>query len=210
MAALRGMPMLYAALSDLLVAPRSPAVRDDVRVAVSKSPPVPLDLHADELAREMVEIVVSWEERVRDVARLVPLDTAASRARRQGVALSQAVRVLAPRIDALLALPAATMARGGELLDLDGAAAGLEILDMRRRASRALPESRGDSRPISIPCGGCGWRTLMELLDALGYLDGARCRNCGHEYDAEGLATRRADALAQAQRRAGAQRGAHA
>lgn len=196
------MPALYVAVDELLVTPRSTGRRDDVRVAVSKAPPVPLDLAADEILREMAEVLVSWEERVRDVARLSPLDTATSRARRAGFAVEQAARVLAPRVDALLALPAGPMMRGGELVDLDGTAAGLEILDLRWRASRALPQTGGEARPIAVPCGECGWRSLVERLDVLGYLDGARCRQCGHEYTPEGLAELRAKALAKAKRAA--------
>lgn len=203
--AIQGMPLLYAAMADLLVADRSGGIAyDAVRVTTSKSRPVPINLDADASQREMAEILVSWEERVRDVARMPPLDTAASRGQRLGVQIAQAVSVLAPRLDALLVLDVAPMMRGGELVDLDGAAAGLEILDVRRRAVARLPESEGDDRPLSVPCGTCSWRGLVEVIDWLGYLAGARCRQCGTRYDVEGLAELRAAALRRAQRRAAA------
>ncbi|NRQ36010.1 hypothetical protein HII36_29875 [Nonomuraea sp. NN258] len=203
--AIQGMPLLYAAMADLLVADRSGGFAyDAVRVTTSQGRPVPINLDADASQREMAEILVSWEERVRDVARMPALDTAASRGQRLGVLIAQAVTVLAPRLDALLALQAAPMVRGGELVDLDGAGAGLEILDVRRRAVARLPESGGDDRPLSVPCGGCGWRGLIEVLDFLGHLAGARCRQCGHRYDVEGLAELRAATLRRAARRAAA------
>lgn len=202
-AALRGMPALYVAVAHQLGTPRTGGAPDDVRVTTTKTPPIPINLDADEVLRDMTATLVSWEERVRDVARLAQLDTATSRARRDGFAITQAVRVLAPRVDALLALPAAPMIRRGTIHDLDGADAGLEILDLRWRGARGLPEA--DERagePIRVPCGKCGWRSLVELLDVLGFLDGARCRNCGHGYDAAGLAERRGEVLAKARAKA--------
>ncbi|MFF4989649.1 hypothetical protein ACFY19_20820 [Streptosporangium saharense] len=202
--ALTGMPALYVRVAELLGTRTSSGTPDDIRVAMSKAPPVPINLAADETARAIVEALVSWEERIRDVARLAPLDTAASRARRDGVAVVQAARTLAPRVDALVVLPAAPMMRGGDLLDLDGIDAGLEVLHLRRRACQLLPEADAPARPIpGVACGACGWRSLSEHLDELGYLDGARCRNCGTRTDAAGLAALRAAAVARAKARAG-------
>jgi hypothetical protein len=193
------MPAIYARLGQLLIQPRySPAV--DVRVTTSPTPPVPINLRADEVMRDIEAILVSWEERVRDVARLTPLDTATSRHRRGGYAVQQAADVLAPRVDALIALDAAPMLRGDQVLELSGVDAGLEILDLHWRARAGLPETAPGARPLPVPCGACGWRALREMVDVLGYLDGARCRRCGAVYDAEGLAALRRAALETARR----------
>jgi len=200
--ALRAMPALYARLGQVLIQPRySPPL--GVRVATSPAPPALIDLRADEVMRDMEAVLVSWEERVRDVAHLTPLDTATSRHRRGGYAVQQATDVLAPRVDALIALDAAPMLRGDQVLELSGVDAGLEILDLHWRGRAGLPETASGARPLPVPCGACGWRMLAEITDVLGYLDGARCRRCGAVYDAEGLAALRRAALETA--RGGAQ-----
>ncbi|MGW4663199.1 hypothetical protein [Streptosporangium sandarakinum] len=155
-------------------------------VSVSKSAPVPLSLGADELLRLILATLVSWEERVRTVARLVPLDTETSRQRRDGAILTQAWTILAAHLDALLALESEPMMRDGELVYLDGGDAGLDILYLAWRCRALLTETAKAARHLhGVPCGSCGFCELREVLDDNGQQDGARCRQCGAQYDAE-------------------------
>lgn len=157
-------------------------------VAVSKTAPVPLDLRADELLRLILAALVSWEERVRTVARLAELDTETSRRRRDGAILTQAYTTLAAHLDALLALPEEPMDRAGELVDLSGADAGLELLDLAWKCRAFLTDTRQPARHLPTPCGACGFCELREVLDDDGQHDGAKCRQCGTEYDAQAYA----------------------
>jgi hypothetical protein len=152
-------------------------------VAVSKSAPVPISLAADELLRLILATLVSWEERVRDVARLVPLDTHTSRHRRDGAVLTQAWTILAAHLDALLSLPAEMMARGDTLEELSGADAGLELLYLAHRCRRLLTDNRQPPRHCSGVYCDCGFAELYETLDDHGQPDGAKCRACRAEYD---------------------------
>ncbi|WP_433237771.1 hypothetical protein ACQPYK_29565 [Streptosporangium sp. CA-135522] len=100
--ALDDLPTLFVRVHMELGAAR--AVVGGPVVSISKSAPVPLSLAVDELIRLILSTLVSWEERVRTVARLSELDTGTSRRRRDGAVLTQAFTVLAAHLDVLLAL----------------------------------------------------------------------------------------------------------
>ncbi|SDI40613.1 hypothetical protein SAMN05421505_14913 [Sinosporangium album] len=175
-----------------------PALASGPRISISKTPPALISLGADELLRLMLDTLVSWEERVRTVARLTPLDTGAARLRRDGVALVQATETLASHLDALLALPNEPMTRNGDLVDLSGADAGLEILDLARRCRVLLGDTLPSARHLhGVMCGFCGWPELYEVLID-GVHAGATCQGCGNDYDAAGYR----DLLSQQARRA--------
>lgn len=152
-------------------------------VAVSKTAPVPLSLAADELLRLVLATLVSWEERVRTVARLSPLDTQLSRHRRDGVILSQAWTILAAHLDALLSLPPEPMARGDAFEELSGADAGLELLDLAWRCRAFLTDTKPAPRHLAGVYCDCGFPELYEQLDDDGQPAGAKCRQCRAEYD---------------------------
>lgn len=151
-------------------------------VAMSKTAPVPLSLPADELLRLVLDTLVSWEERIRTVARLTPLDTATSRRRRDGAVLTQAWTILAAHLDALLALPPEPMPRGDTIEDLSGADAGLELLQLAYRCRAFLTDTKQAPRHLSGVYCDCGFAELYEVLDDDGQPDGARCRVCREEY----------------------------
>ena len=190
------------------------------RVSTSRTPPVPINLDVDELLRDLAQVLVSWHERVADVARLSAPDGT----------VRAACAVLAPRVDVLLALPAEPMTRPVWLRDaaalpagtlglvhatagyadtiqqLSGADAGLEVLNLHFRCRRLLGETRAPARHLPAPCAmPCGYKQLFEVLDGDGQWDGARCRQCGTQYTLEeyrDLAAEAGDTL----RRAGARR----
>ncbi|MFF4417068.1 hypothetical protein ACFYY8_31495 [Streptosporangium sp. NPDC001559] len=174
-------------------------------VSSSKTAPVPLSLNADELLRMALMLLVSWEERVRAVAHMRPLDSQTSRLRRDEVALDQACRVLADRVDVLLSLPpepmmrivsipeAATMPAGtlgwvhhvagyAEVMRLlDGTDAGAELLYLHWRCRAMLTDVSTSGKHLPVPCR-CGFTELYEILDWNDQPDGAKCRECGREY----------------------------
>jgi hypothetical protein len=118
---------------------------DGMHVHMPFGPRVPIRLDIDAQMRLMVETLCSWEERVRDVGRLTPLDTSLSRWRRDGKAITQSARILGAHLDVLLALGTGPMARlrDGVMAteELGGADAGLEILHLKYRARSILGET---------------------------------------------------------------------
>lgn len=196
-------------------------------VSGTQSPPVPLSLNVDAFLREMVAVLVSWEERVRVVAGLTVLDTGLARRRRDGRAVAQACRILAAHLDALLALrpepmmrvldlkSAATLPAGtigvvrpvagyAEVMrDMSGEDAGLELLWLRARCRGALGLTGDRPKHLPVPCKACGFTELYEVLSWDGVPEGARCRQCGDEYTDNEYTIRRGEAYAVAQVRAG-------
>lgn len=180
------------------------------KVTLPKTPPVPLSLAADELLRDIVAVAVSWWERVATVARLHVPDTAASRNLVSYDVVKNACSVLAAHLDALLALDEQPMMRAVPLreaahlppgttglvhrtagyadvvLHLDGARAGLEILQLHHRCRRHVGETNAPARHLPTPClHPCGYKQLFETLNGEGQFDGARCRQCGTTYTAQ-------------------------
>jgi hypothetical protein len=175
-------PEWYVALRVELGSKRQQA---DDRVSGSRTPPVPLRLDFDATIRDMLLILCSWEERVRDAARLTPLETEASRRRRDEVALPAAVKVLTDHFDTLLGLPPAPMARVWSLraaeeapdgaivnwhrdagyaemcIDVDGTGAGLELVSLQYRARSALRATNPPpERLLGVPCKRCDHLSL--------------------------------------------------
>jgi hypothetical protein len=181
--ALNDLPMLFVRVHQRL--DKSFAVSGGPVVTVSKSAPVPLSLAADELKRLILATLVSWEERVRTVARLSPLDTETSRLRRDGAVFTQSWTILSAHLDALLALEAEPMMRGNELVELSGADAGLDILYLTNRCHHFLTDTEQRARHLSGVYCDCGYPELYEVLDVNGQQAGARCRQCGDQYNRE-------------------------
>ncbi|MFC4006608.1 hypothetical protein ACFOY2_05205 [Nonomuraea purpurea] len=186
-AALNALPELFVRVHQRLDKTFSATAGGPI-VSMSKTAPVPLSLGADELLRLVLATLVSWEERVRTVARLKPLDTSTSRRRRDGQVLTQAYTILSYHLDALLALDAEPMLRDGELAELSGADAGLDILYLVHRCRMFLTDTKQPARHLSGVYCDCGYPELYEVLDDDGQPAGARCRQCREEYDRDGYA----------------------
>jgi hypothetical protein len=180
----------------------------DDRVSGSRTPPVPVRLDYDELIRDMLLILCSWEEALRAAAQLTPLDTVMSRRRRDEIALPAAVTLLAAHFDRLLVLPSAPMRRirsmrsaaelpegtlglvhpvGGYaevILELDGAQAGLEILGLHYRARSALRQTNPPPEKLDgIPCKKCDMLSLERAAPPRspeGTEYWSECGQCGH------------------------------
>lgn len=157
----------------------------DDRVSGSRTPPVPVRLDFDELIRDMLLILCSWDERIADAQRLTRPYTRMSLRRRDEVALPDAVRVLTVHFDTLLSLTPAPMRRirslrsaadlppgtpglvhpvGGYaeiIVDLGGADAGLELVSLHHRARSALRQtSPPPERLDGVPCRRCDLLSL--------------------------------------------------
>lgn len=150
---------------------------------------MPYSTETDALLRSIEESLVSWEERVRVVNRLAAIDTALSRRRRPGVAVSQAARVLGAHLDALLALLAGPMVRvradAAVIEELDGADAGLELLELRYRARKILGETRPQRETLDgVPCRTCD-ELALERADLVPGRESeapySRCGACGDQ-----------------------------
>lgn len=172
------------------------------RVDVSRSAPLPLRADIDALLREHVDILASWDERVRLAAGLVLPDTQAQRRRPDhGRMVAEFCATLQAHLDALLALPPDAMARCYPLHDLEripegahgrthlpagyaevtvelsGADAGEEILGLRYNARSVLGETRMTER-LDVPCPDPSCDLLM-LVRVQGSEYAAECRACG-------------------------------
>lgn len=171
------------------------------RVTMSRSAPVPPNLSADALLREILAVLSSWDERLRMDAGLTLPDTQLSRHRRDPVVLTASVRLLTVHLDRLLALPADAMSRSFSLydlakipegaygrsnriagyaevtVDLSGADAGEEILRLSHRARSFLGETRMRER-LDVPCPDPACDLLMlERVQGSDYA--AECGACG-------------------------------
>ncbi|MEV7971270.1 hypothetical protein AB0O34_35545 [Sphaerisporangium sp. NPDC088356] len=166
------------------------------KVTVSKSAALPLSLGADEWLREVVYVLTSWEERVAHAAQLATRDTKETRRRPGRVVVPTAARMLAGHVNVLLALPAEPMMRAVSLkaaaalppgtrglvhegagyadviLDLSGADAGLDVLQLHHRGRRLLGETPPAVRRLHGVSCACGFAELRELLDEHGAFDG--------------------------------------
>jgi len=172
------------------------------RVTMSRTAPLPLRADIDALLREHLDILASWDERVRFAAGLVLPDTQEQRRRPDhGRMVDGFCRTLAVNLDHLLALPADPMARSYPLhdlsripegaygrtnraggyadvtVDLSGADAGDEILALRYRSRSVLGETRMTER-LDVPCPDPACDMLM-LVRQQGSEYAAECRACG-------------------------------
>lgn len=197
--ALRDLPALYVRLRGE-IGTKGQAVGP--KVSSSKSAPIPINLAVDELLTELWTVLTSWHERVATVAHLTA--TAPD--------FLVCCAILAAHVDVLLALPEEPMGRSLTLHDaaklpprtvglvhrsaeyadvilhLDGARAGLEVLNLHYRARRLLGETKPPARHLNGVYCDCGFAELYEVLDDDGQPAGAKCRECGNEYDRDGYA----------------------
>lgn len=171
------------------------------------TPSPPINVGIDAFQRYIVEVLESWEERVRLAARLSDVEGH----RRAHIAVKTASAILTAHVDVLLSLPAETMARSkdlaqiGELAegvtgvvhpyagwvslndDLDGVAAGEEILRLHYRclARLGLTPRHHD---LLTACWDCELPMLRRWDGTAGLADHVVCRKCRSEYLGDRLA----------------------
>ena len=197
-AALDDLPARYTDLGDRI---GDKGHADGPRVSGGgRTAPIPINLAVDALTRQVEEIVLSWDERVRVVARLTDL-TAPTRA----AAVTAACRMLAAHVDALLALPGDDMTRTMDLsraehlpndaigwvhpaggwveyyTTLSGADAGVEILNLHHRAMKLLGHAP-QHHDLITACWQCGERALRRHDGTAGLADHVECLRCREQY----------------------------
>jgi hypothetical protein len=159
-------------------------------------PRLPFDASYDELTRRISETLLSWDERVRTVARLSVLDTQQSRRRGQLDAVTAASRLIGAHLTVLLALAPEPMMRSIPhasspdditLLELGGRDAGDEILDLHRRALLLLGEIVRQREVIEgVPCKRCEEYALERAeppSDPKREAMWSHCGSCQHQMD---------------------------
>lgn len=189
-------------------------------VSGSREAPIPLRVDVDATIRDMLLVLLSWEERVAAVARLTRPATWLSRRRRDEIALPQAVTTLQSWLELLLCLPAEPMTRilpirgraalpagvagmvhphGGYIeatIDLAGAHAGLEVLHLVYKTRQVLGETTPPPvRLDGIPCRGCE-ALAMQVCPDPHYR--SECTECGQLLTADEYADHIRDYTAKA------------
>lgn len=188
-----GLPAAYRRLEQDI---GDPARRGEM-IRVPFGPKMVLSEYYDTLMRRIVEVLCSYEERVRTIGRLVPLDTKGSalRANRHGARVTaDAARTLAheQNLSALLALPAGPMFRhipSPELKAATGIRAAGPVLELWQEAI-VYGNGYGTATILVALSGASAGIEILDLqrrcLSALGEVatrpevfDGVPCRVCG-------------------------------
>ena len=181
-------------------------------ITMSRTAPVPVNLAADALMREVLSVLTSWDEAVRMDAGLTLVDTELSRRRRDGFVVTAVDKTLRAHFGRLLDLTADAMSRSysidGDLgkipegchgrtnliggyaevtVELSGVDAAEEILRLERRCRAFLGETRMRER-LDVPCPDPSCESFsLERVQGSNY--GAECNQCGRLLLASELAT---------------------
>lgn len=182
---------------------------EGVQVHVPFGPTVPLNAAIDAQMRAMTETLFSWEERIRDVARLSDLDGHENEPQDDLMDLERSVAIIYPdRVSMLLSLAPQEMVRfmpawalteddgGATVLDgnagilkvavaLDGRRAGAEIMHLHYMARRLLLETNPPMPLLpDFRCRVCE-RKLLRKAPPPWHEDGewywSKCDGCGDE-----------------------------
>ncbi|WP_160051237.1 hypothetical protein [Nocardiopsis sp. FR26] len=170
---IRDLPVVYRELREVY-GDQPQGAADDVRVHTSKvDPSIPVREDLDALLTEIETTVFAYEDRVRQVLGMGPAPRVswAHRAAR----VEQACTLLAGRVVVLTDLPMEWMAIDGSHDERGGLDAGLDLLDVHRRADRA-----GGKQParyvVPVVCPACH---LPAGVTREAGKDGATCM-CGY------------------------------
>lgn len=175
-----------------------------------KNPPIPLRVDVDALMRDVIDVISSWDERVRIVMKLSePIRT---RRRQNGFAMATTCEFLAKHVDALLSLESAWMWRNVDdtrvkdlpkdaitvthddaswlsyETEMAGADAALELFSLFSRCRSKLGHTPRH-QDLLTPCWQCEQRMLRRWDGSAGLEDHVECRSCGVRYLGEDLAT---------------------
>lgn len=165
-----------------------------------RTPPVPINLGVDALLRQVEEIILSWDEHVRIIARLADLA-----APTRGHAVTTACQMLTEHVDTLVGVEGVDMARTMDLArheylpddatgwvhpdagwieynaTLNGGEAGREVLNLHHRSLKVLGRTPLHHDLIT-PCWVCGERALRRHDGTAGLADHVECLRCREQY----------------------------
>lgn len=175
-----------------------------------KTAPIPIRADVDALMRNVIDIISSWNERVRTVMNLSePINT---RRRQNGFAMASTCGFLATHVDTLLSLESAWTWRNMDVAhtkdlpkdaivvahddagwlsyetELSGADAALELFALFSRCRSKLGHTP-KHQDLLTPCWQCDQRTLRRWDGAAGLEDHVECRSCETRYLGEDLAS---------------------
>ena len=180
----------------------------EIMIKIPFGPSLPLSAAIDAQMRAMTETLCSWEERLRDVARLSDLGAAGNRPQDSAADLDRSLRIISPRLNVLLSLMPQEMPRSMpawavreededcEILAsngytvtiaprLGGEQAGQEILHLHYMARRLLLETN-PPQPLlpDFRCRVCEQKLLRKAAPPW-HEDGewfwSKCDGCGDE-----------------------------
>lgn len=164
------------------------------------APGQPLNLATEAFQRQIVEVVLSWDERVRTPVRLADLTAPTPAA-----ALEEACRTLAAHIDVLLSLEPDGMSRSMDIArhehlpddavawvhpaagwihyytNLGGREAGIEVLNLHHRTLARLGLTP-QHQDLITRCWACGERGLRRHDGTAGLADHVECLRCREQY----------------------------
>lgn len=179
--AVKGLPADYASLEQRI--PRGSSSRGDGMPHTRQvDAALPINEDAFDLQRELWWLVTAWEEVTREAAAL-PMIGDWSKRRRDGVAVTEAVRILAPRLDVLCRIEAAEMwgyPGFAGFTVVPGWQGVLDLAALHHRAQGALGLSGGDGELIvGVACPRCEIRSKLRRT-----VDGVHCGGCSARLEA--------------------------
>lgn len=137
---------------------------------------LPIDEDVLDLQREIWWLCTAWEEVAREAAGL-PMVADWSKRRRDGLAVMEAARVLAPRLDVLAQVDAAELwgyPGSTGAVSVPGWQGVLDLGGLHRRARGALGLNRDEGELIvGVACPRCELRSKLVRTE-----DGVSCRAC--------------------------------
>jgi hypothetical protein len=171
----RALPLDYRDLEQHL--PRGTSARGDGMPHTRKvDADLPLVEDVFDLQREIWWLATAWEEVVREAAALPPVADWSKR-RRDGVAVVEAVRVLAPRLDVLCRVEQAEMwgyPGTAGTTQLPGWQGVLDLAALHGKARYALGLTRDEGELIlGVACPRCEIRSKLRRT-----VDGVHCGGC--------------------------------
>jgi hypothetical protein len=174
-----------------------------------KNPPIPLRADVDALMRSVIDVISSWDERIRTVMNLS--EQIITRRRQNGFAMGTTCEFIAKHVDTLLSLEPAWTWRSVDVTrtkdvpkdavsvvhddagwlsyetEMSGADAAIELFALFSRCQSKLGHTPRH-QDLLTPCQQCDQRMLRRWDGAAGLEDHVECRSCGTRYLGEDLA----------------------
>lgn len=179
--AMADMPTIYKELR-VLIGDQPATGTDSDKISITRTEaPMPLRADVDALCCEIEQAADVWGDRVRESLGMGPAGVRSVSWAHRRDAVWVAYNLMVNHPLALLSLPLAWMptTRGGHD-EQGGVDAGLDMLDLHRRADRAARPVR-PTFTVMVPCPGCQAPWMLRR----GGEESPWCQGCGHSIPAE-------------------------